>query len=67
MNGYFSEVTPLWPSQSFSLKVEEQLFHEKSKFQDIRVFKRLNVACFMLLTYSWNNTVIVLVKLMGTC
>lgn len=38
--GYFSEITPLWPGQAFSLKVEEELYHQKSAYQDIKVFKR---------------------------
>lgn len=29
-----------WPGQAFSLQVEEVLFHEKSKYQDVLVFKR---------------------------
>ena len=38
--GWFSEFSTLWPGQSMSLKVEEVLFHEKTKFQDVHVFKR---------------------------
>ena len=29
-----------WPGQAFSLQVEEVLFHERSKYQDVLVFKR---------------------------
>ncbi|PIO66228.1 hypothetical protein TELCIR_12066 [Teladorsagia circumcincta] len=29
-----------WPGQAFSLKVKEVLFHEKSEYQDVLVFKR---------------------------
>jgi spermidine synthase len=29
-----------WPGQAFSLQVEKQLFHGRSKFQDVLVFKR---------------------------
>jgi spermidine synthase len=39
-DGWFSEVNNLWPGQAMSLKVDEVLFHEKSKFQDVIVFKR---------------------------
>uniref|UniRef100_A0A1I7XBE5 PABS domain-containing protein n=1 Tax=Heterorhabditis bacteriophora TaxID=37862 RepID=A0A1I7XBE5_HETBA len=28
-----------WPGQAFSIQVKEILFHEKSKFQDVLVFK----------------------------
>ena len=38
--GWFSEVNELWPGQAMSLEVEEVLLHEKSKFQDVMVFKR---------------------------
>lgn len=30
----------LWAGQAFSLEVEEELFHEKSKYQDVFLFKR---------------------------
>lgn len=38
-DGWFSEKSKLWPGQAMSLEVEEVLFHEKSKFQDVLVFK----------------------------
>eukprot|EP00027_Filamoeba_sp_ATCC50430_P005408 CAMPEP_0168560368 /NCGR_PEP_ID=MMETSP0413-20121227/11023_1 /TAXON_ID=136452 /ORGANISM="Filamoeba nolandi, Strain NC-AS-23-1" /LENGTH=287 /DNA_ID=CAMNT_0008591665 /DNA_START=72 /DNA_END=935 /DNA_ORIENTATION=+ len=39
-NGWFSEINQAyWPGQCFSLEVEEVLFHEKSPYQDIMVFK----------------------------
>jgi spermidine synthase len=37
--GWFSELSELWPGQCMSLEVQEVLYHEKSKFQDIMVFK----------------------------
>eukprot|EP00127_Corallochytrium_limacisporum_P006784 Clim_evm54s235 gene=Clim_evmTU54s235 len=37
--GFFSEISPLWPGQSFSLEVEEVLYHKRSKFQDVLVLK----------------------------
>ena len=37
--GWFSELSEMWPGQAMSLQVEEVLFHEKSKFQDIMVLK----------------------------
>lgn len=40
-NGWFSEISnEMWPGQAMSLEVEEVLFHEKSKYQDVMVFKR---------------------------
>ncbi|EFX79208.1 spermidine synthase-like [Daphnia pulex] len=38
-NGWFSELSPLWPGQCISLEVEEVLHQEKSEFQDILVLK----------------------------
>ncbi|VDH92172.1 spermidine synthase [Mytilus galloprovincialis] len=38
-DGWFSELSELWPGQCMSLQVEELLFHEKSKYQDLIVFK----------------------------
>uniref|UniRef100_A0A914YRR9 Spermidine synthase n=1 Tax=Panagrolaimus superbus TaxID=310955 RepID=A0A914YRR9_9BILA len=33
------EMGGAWPGQAFSLQIEEVLFHEKSKYQDVLVFK----------------------------
>lgn len=35
--GWFSEISELWPGQSFSLQVKEVLFHEKSNYQDVLI------------------------------
>lgn len=37
--GWFSELNPHWKGQAMSLEVDEILFQEKSKFQDVLVFK----------------------------
>ncbi|XP_015756173.1 PREDICTED: spermidine synthase-like [Acropora digitifera] len=42
-NGWFSEINKQWPGQALSLEVEEVLFEGKSKYQDIIVFKRVDV------------------------
>lgn len=34
------EMGGAWPGQAFSLQIEKVLFHEKSKYQDVLVFKR---------------------------
>ena len=39
-DGWFTETCTLWPGQAMSLEVEEVLYHQKSKFQDVMVFKR---------------------------
>jgi len=36
---WFSELGELWPGQTFSLEVQEVLYHKKSKFQDVIVFQ----------------------------
>lgn len=38
-DGWFREENDLWDGYSLSIKVDEVLYHEKSKFQDILVFK----------------------------
>jgi spermidine synthase len=30
----------LWPGQDFSLEIEEILYHQRSNYQDVLVFKR---------------------------
>jgi len=37
--GWFTEVNNFWPGIALSLKVDEVLFHEKSKYQDVMVCK----------------------------
>lgn len=37
--GWFSEINDFWNGQALSLKVDEVLFKEKSKYQDVLVFK----------------------------
>ena len=37
--GWFSELSEMWPGQSFSLQVDEILYHDKSKYQDIMVLQ----------------------------
>ena len=37
--GWFSELSSMWPGQSMSLEVQEVLCQEQSKFQNILVFK----------------------------
>jgi spermidine synthase len=39
MPGWFSEVSPMWPGEAHSLKVEKFLFEGKSDFQDVVVFE----------------------------
>ncbi len=39
-DGWFMEKSKLWPGQAMSLEVEQVLYHERSKYQDVLVFKR---------------------------
>jgi len=62
--GWFTELSPVgdeenpisaleasvgWPGQAFSLEVDHILFHERSKFQDVLVFKSFLPTCSRLL------------------
>lgn len=37
--GWFSEISPMWPGEAHSLKVEKILYQGKSKYQDVMVFQ----------------------------
>eukprot|EP01083_Nonionella_stella_P025492 70172_1 len=39
MKGWFSEVNSQWPGQAMSLEIDSVLFKERSKYQDVLVFK----------------------------
>ncbi|XP_061371394.1 spermidine synthase 2 [Gastrolobium bilobum] len=39
ISGWFSEISPMWPGEAHSLKVEEILFQGKSEYQNILVFQ----------------------------
>ena len=42
IDGWFHERGELWPGQAMSLKVEEVLYHGRSLYQDVLVFKSAN-------------------------
>ncbi|XP_076472542.1 spermidine synthase-like isoform X2 [Babylonia areolata] len=48
-NGWFSELSELWPGQALSLEVDKVLFKQKSKYQDIMVFKSKNYGNVLVL------------------
>ncbi|XP_014680963.1 PREDICTED: spermidine synthase-like [Priapulus caudatus] len=48
-NGWFSEVNSLWPGQSMSLQVEKLLFHKRSQYQDVLVFKSVTYGVVLVL------------------
>ncbi|XP_023536704.1 spermidine synthase 1-like [Cucurbita pepo subsp. pepo] len=37
--GWFSEISPMWPGEAHSLKVEKILFRGNSDYQDVMVFQ----------------------------
>jgi spermidine synthase len=37
---WFQELIPLLPGQEFSLEMDEILHHQRSKYQDVLVFKK---------------------------
>lgn len=49
MNGWFSEICPMWPGRALSIKVEEVLYSKKSKYQQIDVFKTSNCGIMLVL------------------
>ena len=49
-DGWFAEVSDtMWPGQAMSLKVEKVLHVEKSKYQDVLVFKSTNYGNVLVL------------------
>merc|ERR1712000_200349 len=38
-DGWFREISDMWPGQAMTLKVEKVLHHEKSQYQDVLIFK----------------------------
>ncbi|TLS30922.1 hypothetical protein PpBr36_03041 [Pyricularia pennisetigena] len=38
-DGWFREISDMWPGQAMTLKVEKVLHHEKSKYQDVLIFQ----------------------------
>ncbi|KAI5289730.1 putrescine aminopropyltransferase [Ascosphaera acerosa] len=48
-DGWFSEVSDMWPGQAMNLRVKEILHHEKSKFQDVLVFESTDYGTVLVL------------------
>ncbi|KAL8847837.1 MAG: hypothetical protein Q9221_007139 [Calogaya cf. arnoldii] len=38
-DGWFREISHMWPGQAMTLKVNQVLHHEKSKYQDVLIFE----------------------------
>lgn len=57
---WFREVNPsFWPGQAFSLEIDKILYQQKSKYQDVLVFKRYMISLRRIL---FNHTNSLLVK-----
>lgn len=39
LDGWFREISDMWPGQAMTLKVNQILHHEKSKYQDVLIFE----------------------------
>ena len=52
-DSWFTESDSLWPGQAFSLQIEKILYRGNSKFQDILVFKRLDLSTISLCTATF--------------
>jgi spermidine synthase len=39
VDGWFREISHMWPGQAMTLKVSQVLHHEKSKYQDVLIFE----------------------------
>ncbi|CAL5871197.1 uncharacterized protein PFLUO_LOCUS5444 [Penicillium psychrofluorescens] len=48
-DGWFSEKSDMWPGQAMSLKVNQILHHEKSKYQDVLVFESSDYGTVLVL------------------
>jgi hypothetical protein len=48
-DGWFRERGALWPGQAMTLQVEEVLYHQRSDFQDILVFKSTSYGTVLVL------------------
>jgi spermidine synthase len=48
-DGWFTELSTMWPGMGMSLKVEEILYQARSDFQDVCVFKSQTFGNVLLL------------------
>ncbi|KAF7547231.1 hypothetical protein G7046_g9065 [Stylonectria norvegica] len=48
-NGWYKEESEMWPGQAQTLRVEKVLHHEKSKYQDVLVFKSTDYGVVLVL------------------
>jgi hypothetical protein len=48
-DGWFREISDMWPGQAMTLKVKKVLHHEKSKYQDVLIFESTNYGMVLVL------------------
>ena len=48
-DGWFREINDMWPGQAMTLKVNQILHHEKSKFQDVLIFESSDYGIVLVL------------------
>ncbi|KAB8290161.1 hypothetical protein EYC80_011030 [Monilinia laxa] len=48
-DGWFREISNMWPGQAMTLKVKKVLHHEKSKYQDVLVFESTDYGTVLVL------------------
>jgi len=49
LDGWFREISDMWPGQAMTLKVNQVLHHEKSKYQDVLVFESSDYGTVLVL------------------
>jgi len=48
-DGWFREISGMWPGQAMTLKVNSILHHEKSKYQDVLIFDSTDYGTVLVL------------------
>lgn len=48
-DGWFREISDMWPGQAMTLKVNQVLHHEKSKYQDVLIFESTDYGTVLVL------------------
>lgn len=48
-DGWFREISDMWPGQAMTLKVKNIIHHEKSKYQDVLIFESTDYGTVLVL------------------
>lgn len=48
-DGWFREISGMWPGQAMTLKVKNVIHHEKSKYQDVLIFESTDYGTVLVL------------------